>query len=445
MGIGNTLKGLRNIWNIASMDSNVPAFDVLKHLDFFSFSGNSCVPEFTINLSSWEGLEEAYYKCPPLSSIIGRNAMAMANAKWWLTDESDNDIKGYDNLKKLLKRPNPLQTWTELILQFDTYRWIYGGAFLLANTSVGFSDNKEAMSIWAVKPTYIEIETSKKLYLQSDIDEIIKGYNLILNGHKTALDRKQVLYIKDSYQNLNFSPLDIKGKSRIEGLEYPIRNICQAYEAIYALNKNRGPQGILSNDTKDASGSLPLIPSEKKDLQRQLMQTYGMRERQATAIITDAAVRWQPMSFSVKDLMLFDGVKNNIEQLSDSFLYPFGLLANDKGPTHSNANEFKKTHYQDNIIPMAGIYSEALTSFFGLDGTGIRLYADFSHIECLQQGEKEKADALKIKADALLPLYRAKVITLEELRTQLDFNEQADGKTYYDGSEEKNKERDSEA
>lgn len=424
------INGFKNLWNLASTCGDIPMYDTLKHMDFFSYSGDNCIPGFCVDLSCSSGLEKAYRECAPLSTVINRNAMAMANAKWWLTDTEDNEPQGFENLKKLLKRPNPLQSWTELILQLDTYRQIYGEVFLWAPTGEGNSI-QDAMALWAIKPEYITIKLSKKLYFQNDINDIVLNYYLKVGDSRTEFDGSRLLHIKDTFQNLCFSPTNIRGESRISGLEHPIKNIIQAYEAIYSLNKDRGAQGILSNDRKDVLGAMALTEKEKKDIQSQYLTKYGLNNNQRKVIITDASLRWQSMSYNVRDLMLFEGIKSNVEQISDSFLYPFNLLANQKGTTYDNNNESKKTLYQDNIIPISKIYSEKLTSFFGLDDTKVKLYADFSEIECLQEGEKEKAEALNIKISALSKAYQDKAITLEEYRAGIDYDEKANGGTYY--------------
>lgn len=406
-------------------------------LSFFAYKGDECSPPYWIDLNCFDGLTQAYNECSPLNTVVNRNAMALSNAKWWLTDKDDNEVNGYDNIKKLLKSPNPLQTWTEFIIQVDVFRQMYGCVFVLANVASGFSDNKDATSLWAINPKYIDIELRNKLYFQKDIKDIVADYYLSIGGKRTKLDKEHLLYIKDYHQNLNFCPSDIKGVSRIVSLEYPIRNIMQAYEAIYSLNKDRGAQGILSNDRKDSAGAIPLKREEKADIHKEL-SLYGLSEHQRKIIVTDASLRWQSMSYNVRDLMLFEGIKNNIEQIADTFGYPFELLANQNGVTFSNQDEAKKRHYQDTVIPMAKLYGEKLTSFFGL--TDIKIYADYSDVECLKDAEKEKAEALKTKVAALSKAFKDGAITLEEYRIGLDYNETTTGNTFYNEnkSEENN-------
>jgi len=414
-------KNIKNVWNLASMCGDIPMYDTLKHLDFFAFTGLGCSSGFCIDLNHCDGIEQAYNECNPLSTIIGRNAQAMVNAKWWITDKKDNDTSDkYTSLQKLLKNPNPIQSWTEFLIQLDTYRQLYGSVFIWAAVPTGLSI-QEATALWVIKPSYIDIQLSNKLYFQSDINDIVKKYYLNIGTHRTELNADHLLHIKDTFQNLNFCPTDIKGKSRLIGLEYPIKNIIQAYEAIYALNRDRGAQGILSNVGKDSIGSIPVTPEEQRRIQEEFFK-YGLKDRQGKVIITDAALQWQQMSYNVKDLMLFEGLEENIKQIADAFYYPYELLGNTKGVTYANKKEAKKWHYQDAIIPISTLYGEKLTEFFQLQNDFIS--ADFSDIEVLKESESDKAETKKKFAEAYGLLFDKGIISKAEYRLNMGFDEQ---------------------
>jgi hypothetical protein len=140
------------------------------------------------------------------------------------------------------------------------------------------------------------------------------------------------------------------------------------------------------------------------------------------------------MVFNVRDLMLFEGIKQNIESIADAFNYPFELLANQKGPTFANRGEATKYLYQDNVIPAARVYAEKFTEFFGLQDAVIDI--DFSHVEYLKQAEKEKAEALLRTSQALQISYRLGTITREEYRKWHDWDEQPEGNIYYQNGNE---------
>lgn len=399
-------------------------------ITWMSWKGDCNTPGFTICLDKMPGIRQAYSKCSPVSTIINRLASSMANGKWWIVDEKNNDVsKNHEAIAKLIRKPNPLQTRTELIKQVDIYRNLYGITHLYAVVPEGYKDVEDAVALWPINPERIEPVFKKDIvYFAQDIEDIIEKYVITIGGTTINVNPKHILTIRDSYGDIS-SHDKFNNISRLSSLEYEVRNIVQAQEAIYALNKDRGAQGIITNKTKDVSGNVPLSPDEKKQIQDEYQKKYGLSENQAKIIISDSDLGWQQMSFNVKDLMLFEGIKQNIESIADALNYPFELLANQKGTTYANRSEAIKYLYQDNIIPTSNIYEEKFTEFFGLEKARIEI--DFSEIEYLKEAEKERSEALLKLNQALQIPYKLGVITMEEYRSMLDLDEKPQGKTFY--------------
>lgn len=388
---------------------------------FFTFTGDKCTPGFTVDFNSIYGINDAYDKCSTLKAIVNRMALVIANVKLWILDDAGNDVSDkYKDLATLLKRPNFIQTWPEFIQQLDVYRQLYGEAFIYASVPIGFN-NANANALWVLNPLFIDIESNGRLYDQIDIENIGLRYIFNCSGQRRELDPSNVLHIKDVNQNIDFSPNDLRGSSRLLGLETSLANIIQAEEAIYTMNRDRGAIGILSNDQKDISGTIPLTDDEKESLRNQYQSLYGLSARQAKVIITNASLKWQSISFNVKDLMLLEGIEKNIQLIADALGYPYDLLSTSKGVTYENKSEAKKLLYQDSIIPIANLYAEKLTGFFGLENAKIEF--DFSDIECLKKSEKEAAETLYQLNQAMQTAYNNGVISRAEWRLAIGMDE----------------------
>lgn len=392
--------------------------------DFMTISGQfipGCkFDEITINLNTSEGLVKSYNTCSTVATILNRNSQALVNGKWWLLDDKDNDVsKRFPGLVALMAKPNPLQSWSEFLTQADVYRQLFGEVFIYAVVPDGYS-KEEAAAIWVLNPTHVSISSTGKMVLQSNIDDIITKYTYADGKENIELDKENLLHIRDTNQNISFSSSNPRGVSRLTGLGNSVRNIMQAEEAIFALNKNRGAQGILSNDSSDTIGHVPLEPSEKQDIEMRLRQHYGLNLSQSPVIITDKNLKWQQMSFNVKDLMLFEGISNNVKRIAEAYNYPFELL-NTENIAYSNKAEAKREHYQSNIIPLSKMYAESFTKFFGLENA--HFYIDFSEVECLKRSEQEAAQALNTKSQALSVPYEKGVISLAEYRLAMGMDE----------------------
>ena len=225
----------------------------------------------------------------------------------------------------------------------------------------------------------------------------------------------------------------LHGQSRLIALQDPISNIIAAYEARNVLITRKGALGILSNNSKDAAGAIPLKDIEKKDLQDEFKR-YGLAKDQYQVIITSASLQWQSMTFPTKELMLFEEIEDDVRQIADNYEYPMYLLGFKAGSTFSNVGEAKKSLYQDAIIPEAESIYLAFTNFFNTEKYGFSFQVFYDHLEILQKSEKDKAEAFKIKNEGYKIAYEMKILTREEWRTGIDYDPtKFNGETFYEG------------
>lgn len=406
---------------------NSPARSVVKDNNgkyFYAFGFPKTVQE-TVTIM---GQTAAYNICSPVNGIINRKARAFTNGKWWVLDPDGKEASSSiaTSIRKLLKQPNPLQSWNQFLAQAKVYEQAFGEVFIFALMPIGFDDKSRVKALWILPNWIVNVKLTGKHYMQTDINEIIEGYEISINGVLTPLARQSVLHIRDNNQN---SMDVIRGQSRLASLGDPISNIIAAYEARNVLITRKGALGILSNQTRDVAGSKPLKKEDKEEVQEEFKK-YGLGKDQYQVIITNANLKWQPMTFPTKELMLFEELEDDVRQIADNFDYPFQLLGFKGESALSNGGaltEAKKSLYQDAIIPEADGWAESFTTFFEGEKNQFQITVSFDHLEVLQQGEKERADAFSAKVTANTPLLEKNIITLNQFLTALDLDTRPDG------------------
>lgn len=377
---------------------------------FFTFMPNW---EYSQQTQTVSGQAWAYNNCPPVNSIINRKVRAFTNGRWRLVNENGDPVtREYGALSKLLKTPNPLQSWDEFIAQAKTYEQVFGEVYILPVTPVGMSP-EYAAAVWVVPNWFITEKITGKVFGQTMATEIIEGY--VIGGVGNVIPPDQILRIRDVSIAVTQNPLlMLHGQSRMFPLGDVVSNVVAAYKARNVMITRKGALGILSNDGRDVGGTIPLKPQEKDALQKDFA-SYGLSHDQYQVIITNASMKWQPMTFSTRDLMLFEEVADGTRAISDAYDYPMFLLGFKEGSTFSNVGEAKKTLYQDAIIPEAEIFARAFSRFFNLPD-GVRLQVSYQHLEIFQRSRKEVADAVRLLNQGLVTAYQNKIITLEEWR-----------------------------
>jgi hypothetical protein len=137
--------------------------------------------------------------------------------------------------------------------------------------------------------------------------------------------------------------------------------------------------------------------------------------------MTNASLKWQPMTFPTRDLLLFEEVDANFLSIIDAYGMNANIFSREKGSTFENLAQGIKQAYQSTIIPEAEELAMNRTRLFGLESKGEWLELDYSHIEVLQENEKEKAEVLQLKANTLEKLNTSGLFSAQELKEIVKF------------------------
>lgn len=379
---------------------------------------------------------KAYQKCPPLTSVINRKAQAYINGKTWVMNTKGKEAtsKDADKIRKLLAKPNPIQSWKQFEAQQQIYIQLFGFCIVFPIIPIGFEKYGpiEATSLWNIPPYMLSIKESNKIFYQTDQSGIIESITLQYRNQKTDLPLKSLYIFKDITPS--FSTL-IFPESRVCSLEMPINNIIGALESRNVLINYRGALGAFTQDPGNGQYvPMTLDPKDKDQLQADFKR-YGLKNSQWKFIITTAALKWQQIGIPTKDLMLFEEIDSDTMMICDQYGFPYRLLANNTSNSlgGSDVKQYKQLLYQDTIIPEAESCYEQWNNMFRTQEMNICLEKTYIHLPVMQKDEKDKASARLTRNQALQIEFSNNLITLNRW---LELNEEdtltiPEGKMYY--------------
>jgi phage portal protein BeeE len=405
--LGNRLKQAYNVFT--------GKYDFAPYNDkggVIMFSGFGDTGDFS-NIKTAEGQASAYQLVHAVRTVINRCSTPFGNGEVWVLDKNGNEVKTREATEAaaLLKNPNPTQTWVEFYVQQNIYKRVFGYCPVYAVRPVGL---RMVAALYNVLPLIFSVEYTGKLYNQTSIADIVKSYRIAHNGVSMELPIEDVYINRDDTASMD--TVELLPDSRLCSLRYESALALSLSDAKYAIVARRGALGILTNETHDAVGSVPLSPEEKKDVQEDYSR-YGLSTQKNQIVISSANLRWQQIGLGVRDLMLNEQGEDVKMQLADAYDYPYEMLGSTRGVTFANKNEAKKQFYNDTVIPSAKKDSEALTKFLGLENC--RVDISFSKVPALQADKKQQAETLSTTIAALGSAYREGAISMEEYRKEL--------------------------
>ncbi len=355
------------------------------------------------NMQYW-----AYNYCAPLSTVVDRLAEADSNGilKFWDDDEEKvmkkvTKVPNLLRIKKLFRKPNPLQTWHEFNSQQVVFCKTFGYCPVWCIAPFGF-DKSYTKYMFNLNPFYFEPDYNEDYDLYAPADSPnsnpISHWKGNINGQNIEIPASEVILMKDGYMDKtdkNGLPI-----SKVAGLDYYVSNICAAMEADNVLLKKKGPLGVFSHVGKpDMAGMMPMRPEEQDDLQKQL-QRYGLTLGQLQYVVSKSPVKWEPMSFNLRDLMTKETVKQGVDGVCDRFGYPAEMMAG-KNATYDNKNMVEKQLYQNNIIPFSLRRMARYNEYFGLDDTGYSMILSYEHLAILKEDVTKESQAREAYSNSI--------------------------------------------
>lgn len=329
----------------------------------------------------------------------------------------------------ILKQPNPLMTWRELVYQHIVYKLATGNSFLRAampeNITADAIKFQWCDNYWVLPSNYVNVvpmiySYGTPIFGTASTEELIKGYTLDIGDYSgLTIPYFQIWHDRDGIPEMTNSAGFMKAQSRLLSVKKPIANLIAVYEARNVIYLKRGALGFIVAQKVDPAGTVALEPGEKKELQGQVTNNYGLGEGQSPWAITDIPVNFVRTNLSIAELQPFDETLEDAIKIASVFGIPSVLVPRKDQSTFSNQDTAEKSVYTSTIIPAAKRFCEALTTFLGLEQKGFYIDCDFSDVACLQIGLKEQEEVKKMVSERCLMQFNNGLISINDWRAQI--------------------------
>ncbi|KAA6348645.1 hypothetical protein EZS27_003878 [termite gut metagenome] len=352
--------------------------------------------------------------CTPLATSIGKTGSLFSNGRFYIADKDGNEAKQHDDIRTLLKKPNPLQTGRQFFKQVEMCLKLFGYCPIYTNRGLPSSLPK---SIWIIPPEKFHLVSSGKRYAQTDIKGIVqKTYIDLDNGEQLDLKLNTDFFlIYDSEAIFQGQGVDITFRSSTDELSVPVSNWIAQAIASHTLIVNGGPKGIIYNNENSQFANAELNPIEQKKLEDSFKSKYGLVNKLYSILVTKAKIGWIPLNYDSSQLKLHEEDVRCTNKIANAIGLNPNIFISDS--TYTNQETAKKAAYEDLIIPDSELIAEALT--FALCPDGIFIKIDYTHISCLQKDKKAESQALHIVSTGLANLIKEGIITPMEARIEL--------------------------
>lgn len=356
---------------------------------------------------SFNGLMQVAQNVPHLNTVISRGAEMFSNMIITHVDKNGKEIKNSEILK-LLNNPNPLQTLQQFLYDFYVNFAIYSSNFGYKN--YGSRLNELPTCVWWLPPGWMKINATGKIYGQYKIEEIIENYTFMFD--QTIYEPQDIIHISEG-----ISQSKLTGSSKIEALQFPLSNIISTLKSQNIIINERGMIGFISNKgNKDMSGgTIPMSSKEKEILENQYQKDRSLDSENSHVGIFQSSLEWVPMTFDIKQLMLFEGLEDSFCQICAAYgidrkIFPSSIVSKSTLGATSDTEQAIKTTIQNTLQPLANKMLSRISNEFHLTDRNERLEASWGHLPVMKEDDKLAQEAFYSKIQGLSILKRDGII-----------------------------------
>lgn len=343
---------------------------------------------------------------PHLNTVISRGAETFSQGIIKHLDKDDKEIENSPVLK-LLNKPNPLQNGESFLYYFYVNNAIYSSNFAYMNKG---SQLVELPSIiWWLPPGRMKINLTGKMYRQTSLDGIIENY--MLTYDEEPFLPKEIIHISEGIsQNM------LKPTSKIEALQIPLSNIVAALKSKNIILTERGLIGFISGDNKaNASGmGKELTANERKAFEKQYQEDRSLDSRNSHVLLTEANMKWVPMTFDMIQLRLTEGLEDDFNAICGAYNLDRDMFPSVKGATKENKGMGLKATIQNAMQPLGKKLMTEFSARLGVTERGERLEMSWDHLPIMKEDELFASQAKKELVEALSILKRDGIIKPEQ-------------------------------
>lgn len=417
--------------------------------DIWYMSGLSSLikrKEYNIDMSSISGKALALKVCAPFATVVDRVGSMFSNGRLYVVDDNGNEhgmyrvdgkidrmFERYDRVRRLLSRPNPLQSGRQFNKQVEMTMKSFGFCPVFTFRPVS---GELPVSMWIIPPELFHVVLTGKIWSQTDIGGMVSEAYIDWNGDRIQLGKDDYFIVSDSTAVIGGYNSELRFDTSLDSLSRPVNNWINQMAARNTLIIDGGPKGIICDDSGgDIYGNSSLTAKDQREINDNFKRKYGLVGKLYSILVTTAKLKWVPITTNSRDLMLHEEDGSCRDIISNAIgLNPNVLMPDSK---FANMQEAKMAAYQDLIIPDSEIYTEALTNNIAYEG--MRITLDYSHVSCLQEDKLSSAKAFSMASGSAMELYKVGLITLKEARMDIanyiDINPDDPDGDFYDSKE----------
>lgn len=323
-----------------------------------------------------------------------------------LVDSNDEVIENVpENLKRLIRKPNPFIHFKELIYQIVFSELATGGSYTLTKMPSIYKTKHfdRITNIWTLNPDNIKYKYKNEIisdpFMVKEIGDFLERYEYDFIHKDLKLKTDEVYF--NSVSRLNSS---LKPTPPLMKVERNINNLLQVYSARYNVYSKNGSAGILVKEASNGNNITEQIdPTTRQDILDDLNKRDGLTGDRNFIGMSSIPLKYIETMAKIKDLEPFKETFNDAIAIAGCYNIDKELIPKEGSTTYANKEAVEIALWQNTIIPMAKDVAHTLSNIYFLP-EDMRFKPNFSRIQILQTDRETSSKADEIELNNIIKM-----------------------------------------
>ena len=291
---------------------------------------------------------------------------------------SNEEIVEQHPVIEVLKRPNPLQSYSEFFNSLIGYLMLSGNSYIL---KVG-GENRPPQELHLLRPDRLEVKGKGRpipeKYVYKINGKIAGEYDVDPETGSSDLKHIKLWNPLDDYYGL--SPLSAAA------VEIDQHNLASKHN-INLLDNGARPSGAIIFKPRDETGiATNLTESQRQQLMTDLKNRFTGTGNAGRPLLLEGDFDWREMGLSPKDMDFLNLKNMSATDIAMCFGVPSQLVGVPDAQTYNNVQEARLGLYEETIIPLLKKLESDLNEWLiPMYGDDIHLHFDVDDIPALSE------------------------------------------------------------
>jgi len=263
-----------------------------------------------------------------------------------------NEVGASDPVQMLVKKPNPYQTWSELLDNIFTWYNTSGEAFIYGFMPENGLNKGKIQEMYVLPSNYVEL-------VAGNLFQPVKGYKLIIGDQNIEIPANQVLHLKNTNLTWDLNGAQLRGMPPLLAGLKTLQANNESVEAKQKTFQNGGAKGIISPNIPNPE--FWPNPKQRAQIDERIDERINGNNNINKIVASSIPLRYDAIGLSPVAMDIINSQQMDLQTFCG--LWGINPVIFSPNATHANLEHAQKSLVTDVLMPQLQMIEEKMTDW----------------------------------------------------------------------------------